>query len=175
MRQVPLLAWLVVVWVMLWGTWTAANLVTGLVVAVFVTTLLPLPPAVRGTALHPWGLARFAARFLRDLVVSSLQVAWLAVRPARVPPSAVIAVTLRSDSETVLMVTAEAQTLVPGSIVIAIDRPSRTLHCHVLNVRSEADVQRFRAGVLALEERVLNAIAPRSVLDQIGRLSEQRR
>jgi multicomponent Na+:H+ antiporter subunit E len=165
-RQGPLVGWLVLVWVLLWGTWTVANLVTGLVVAVFVTVLLPLPPVVRDIRLHPRGIARFVVRFVRDLVVSSLQVAWLAVRPAPPPPNAVIGVRLRSRSDVVIVVTAEAQTLVPGSIVIEIDPESSTLYCHVLNVRTAADVQAFRDSVVALEQRVLRAIASASVTRQ---------
>ncbi|HLZ38455.1 MAG TPA: Na+/H+ antiporter subunit E [Mycobacteriales bacterium] len=130
-RQVPLIVWLVLVWVLLWGTWTVANVVTGVLVAVFVSVLLPLPLAVRDLRLHPRGVVRFVARFVRDLVVSSLEVAWLAVRPAPLPPNAVIGVRLRSRSDLVLVVTAEAQTLVPGSVVIEIDQRTSVLYCHV--------------------------------------------
>lgn len=166
-RQAPLIAWLVLVWVLLWGTWTVANVVTGVLVAAFVTLLLPLPPVVRDLRLHPRGAARFAARFVRDLVVSSLEVAWLAVRPAPLPPNAVIGVRLRSRSDLVLVVTAEAQTLVPGSVVIEIDARTRVVYCHVLNVTGPADVEAFRRSVRGLEGRVLGAIAPASVLRDV--------
>ena len=47
--QLPLLAWLVVVWILLWGTWSWANLLSGLAVALVVMLVLPLPPVVGGT------------------------------------------------------------------------------------------------------------------------------
>ena len=54
----PLLVWLVLVWILLWGTWSWANLISRRpCVALAVTVLLPLPPVVGGTRLHPVGRA----------------------------------------------------------------------------------------------------------------------
>jgi multicomponent Na+:H+ antiporter subunit E len=47
--------------------------------------------------------------------------------------------------------------LVPGSLVIDMDRDERTLSLHILHVRDLADVERRRAAVLAEEERVVRA------------------
>ena len=44
-HQLPLLIWLVVVWILLWGTWSWANLLSGLAIALVVMIVLPLPPA----------------------------------------------------------------------------------------------------------------------------------
>ena len=52
-HQTPLLAWLVVVWMLLWGTWSWANLISGFVLALVVTVFLPLPPVVGGARVHP--------------------------------------------------------------------------------------------------------------------------
>ena len=37
------LCWLMLVWILLWGTFSAANVVSGLAVALVITVLLPLP------------------------------------------------------------------------------------------------------------------------------------
>ena len=47
-HQGPLVVWLVLVWMLLWGTWSWANLLSGLLVALAVLTLLPLPHVAGG-------------------------------------------------------------------------------------------------------------------------------
>jgi multicomponent Na+:H+ antiporter subunit E len=156
-HQFPLLVWLVVVWMLLWGTWSWANLISGAVLALGVTVLLPLPPVVGGAHLHPGHLLVFVGQFLLDLVRSGALVAWQTIRPQGIGRSAIIEVQMRTDSDLLLTIVAEAVTLVPGSLVIDMDREQRTLAIHVLHVRDEADVAWRRASVLAEEERVVRA------------------
>lgn len=156
-HQLPLLVWLVLVWNLLWGTWSWANLLGGIVVALGVTLVLPLPPVVGGTRIRPLGLVRFLGYFVVDLVSSGALVAWQTVRPRGIDRSAIIRVQLRVDSDLLLTILAESLTLVPGSMVIDMDRERRTLALHILHVRDEADVERQRSAVLAQEERVVRA------------------
>ena len=156
-HQLPLLVWLVLVWMLLWGTWSWANLISGAVLAVVVTVVLPLPPVVGGVRVHPLGLAVFVGYFFLDLVRSAALVAWQTMRPGGIGYSAIIQVQMRTDSDLLLTVVAESLTLVPGSVVIDMDRERRTLSLHILHVRDLADVERRRASVLAEEERVVRA------------------
>jgi multicomponent Na+:H+ antiporter subunit E len=91
-HQLPLLAWLVVVWMLLWGTFSWANVVSGLVVGLLVMLLLPLPPVVGGNRVRPLSLVRFVGHFLVDLAVSGTQVAWRALRPGGVQQGAIVQV-----------------------------------------------------------------------------------
>ena len=156
-HQLPLLVWLVLVWNLLWGTWSWANLLGGILVALGVTLLLPLPPVVGGARLRPVPLVRFVGHFVGDLVSSGAMVAWQTLRPAGIDRSAIITVQLRTDSDLLLTILSESLTLVPGSMVIDLDRERRTLALHILQVRDEADVERQRESVLAEEERVVRA------------------
>ncbi len=156
-HQLPLLVWLVLVWMLLWGTWSWANLISGTVLALAATVLLPLPPVVGGTRLHPLGLLVFLGHFIVDLVVSAGQVAWQTVRPGGIQQSAILRVQMRTDSDLLLTIVSESLTLVPGSLVIDMDRQQRVLTMHILHVRDLADVERRRAAVLAEEERVVRA------------------
>ena len=163
-HQLPLLLWLVLVWNLLWGTWSWANLLGGIAVALAVTLLLPLPPVVGGARVRPGALLTFLAYFLVDLVRSAALVAWQTVRPRGIDRSALIRVQLRTDSDLLLTILSESLTLVPGSMVIDLDRERRTLSLHILHVRDEADVGRQRASVLAQEERVVRAFGlPREI------------
>ncbi len=156
-HQLPLLLWLVLVWNLLWGTWSWANLISGVLVALGVTLLLPLPPVVGGARIRPAALLRFLVHFVVDLISSGALVAWQTVRPTGIDRSAIITVQLRTDSDLLLTILTESLTLVPGSMVIDLDRERRTIALHILHVRDESDVERQREGVLAEEDRVVRA------------------
>lgn len=156
-HQIPLLLWLVLVWNLLWGTWSWANLISGTVLALAVTLVLPLPPVVGGTRVRPVPLLVFVGAFLLDLLLSAAQVAWQTIRPRGIRRSAIVSVQLRTDSDLLMTIVAEATALVPGSLVIDMDREQQTLAVHLLHVRDAADVERQRASVLRTEERVVRA------------------
>ena len=103
-------------------------------------------------------MARFWLRFLWDLVVASFQIAWLAVRVGRPPLGAIIAVPLRVNTDLNLTLTAEALSLVPGSLILEADRRTGTLYVHIIGVRTLEEVERSRQGVLNLEARIIAAI-----------------
>ena len=172
-HQWPLLAWLVLVWILLWGTWSWANLLSGLLVALGVTALLPLPPVVGAARLRPLPLVHFVGHFVVDLVVSSAQVAWETVRPGRQRRGAIVTVQLRTDSDLLLTVVAEAVSLVPGSLVIDLDRDARTMALHLLSVRDLADVDRRKAAVLAMEDRVVRAFGSAGDVAALDREPDQ--
>jgi multicomponent Na+:H+ antiporter subunit E len=156
-HRLPVVAWLVLVWILLWGTWSWANLLSGLVVALVVMLLLPLPPVVGGTRVRPLSLVRFVGHFLVDLVVSGAQVAWRAIGPDGVRQGAIVRVQLRADSDLLLTVVAETISLVPGSLVLDLDREQRLISVHLLHTDDLADVARQKADVLATEERIVRA------------------
>jgi multicomponent Na+:H+ antiporter subunit E len=156
-HQLPLLGWLVLVWVLLWGTWSWANVLSGLLVGLVVMVLLPLPPVVGSTRVRPLPLLVFVGHFLVDLVVSGAQVAWRALGPAGVRQGAIVRVQLRADSDLLLTVVAETISLVPGSLVLDLDREERLIAIHLLHADDLDDVARQKAAVLATEERIVRA------------------
>ncbi|SDY50774.1 multisubunit sodium/proton antiporter, MrpE subunit [Micromonospora pattaloongensis] len=155
--QLGAVVWLVLIWNLLFGEFTVGNVLGGLAVAALVLVVFPLPAVAFSGRLRPLPLLRFAARFVVDLVSASAQVAWSALRFGREPRSAVIAVPLRVPTDLNLTLTAEALSLVPGSLIVEVDREAGTLYVHVLDVRARADVERARAQVLALEARIVRA------------------
>ena len=159
-RAVPVV-WLVLVWVLLWGTFSWANVLGGLVVALVVLLAFPLPPAPGRSWLRPGPAFRTLRRFLADLVVSSLQVAWQsleALRPDRPIRSSVVAVRLESSSEFVMAMATEMLSLVPGSVVIEARPEERTIYAHVLGADDAAAVAAFRDQVARLEADLVEAL-----------------
>ena len=137
-------AWLTLVWVLLWGTFSWANLLGGIVVALAVLVAFPLPAVSSDGGLRPLGLLRVALDVARDLAVSSVQVAWLSVRPGPPPRSSIVAIEVPVDSELLVAVLAECLSLVPGSVVVEASAAERTLWAHVLGADDPAAIERFR-------------------------------
>ncbi len=149
---------LVVVWMLLWGVFSWANLLSGLLVSAIVLTVFPLPPVTFAGRPRPLGLARFVLRFVVDLVRASVHLSVLAFRFGHRPGSAIIEVPLRVRSDLVLTLTGEAVSLVPGSLIVDTDQASSTLYIHVLGVADRAGVERFRGTVYDVEARIVRAI-----------------
>ncbi|MDO8122006.1 Na+/H+ antiporter subunit E [Isoptericola sp. b490] len=160
------IAWLTAVWVALWGELSIANVLAGLAVALLVVRFLPMPSIDFHGRVRPVGLVRLAWHFVRDLVVASVQVAWLALTGRR-PRSAVIRVRLRSHSDLYLTLTAQLCSLIPGSVVVEAHRHDGVLYVHLLDV-ADADVAVAHADVLAIEERVLRALGSDDELRDAG-------
>ena len=171
-HQGPLVVLLVLIWMLLWGTWSWANLLSGLLVALTVLTLLPLPHVVGGARVRPLPLLAFLGHFAVDLFASGAEVAWQTLRPGGVRRTAIVQVQLRADSDLLLTMVAEATSLVPGSLVLDLDREHRVMTLHLLPVRDLGDVERKKAGVLVVEERLVRAFgspADLAALDGHGR------
>jgi multicomponent Na+:H+ antiporter subunit E len=149
---------LVIVWMLLWGVFSWANLISGLIVAAVVLTVFPLPPVAFAGRPHPLALLHLVSRFVADLVVASVQLAVLAFRFGHQPRSAIIRVPLRVPSDLILTLTGEAVSLVPGSLIVDTDQASTTLYIHVIGVADRDAVERFRREVYRTEARIVRAI-----------------
>ena len=156
--QPAVVAWLTLVWVLLWGELSMANVVVGIGVATLVMVVFPLPPLRMRLRVRPAWLLWLIVHFLGSVVVATVQVARTTLSFGRTPRNAVIRVTLRTSSDFVLTVVAELTSLVPGSIVLEADRASSSLLIHVLDVHDAADTDRMRVATLALERRVIMAV-----------------
>ena len=146
-----MLCWLVLVWVLLWGKVSAANILGGLVVALLITVLLPLPAVPVEGRVHPLSLLRLLVVVAYELVLSSLQVAWLAIRPGPPPRSAVLRARLAIKSDLVLALAVNIITLIPGSMVLEIDQERRLIYVHVIDVGSDKAVARFYRQIEQME------------------------
>lgn len=171
--NLPVIAWLTFVWLLLWGDLTRLTLVGGILVSALIVWVFPFPQvSVRG-ALRPWRALVLATVFLYDLVVASFHVAWLAIRPAAPPASAVIRIDLVSRSELLQVLTGELISLVPGSLLIDLDSPGRQLWLHVLEADTPEQVAQARHQARMQEHRLLAAFGSREELDASTRRLEE--
>ena len=166
--QWPTILWLALVWILLWGEFTWANVLGGLAVGVVVTLVFPLPAMGFSIKVRPWHMLRLAWFFLSSLVKASFQVALQALSPRSDVHGAVVGVRLRNPADLYLTVTAELSTLVPGTLVVEAQRITGMLYLHVLDLAASGGEDAVRDDVLELEARVLYALASDEELVRAG-------
>ncbi len=138
-------------WILLWGEWSVANLLSGVVVVPLVSWLFAhrrQPQYV----LRPWGALKLLWFVLFSLITSSLRVALAVVAPTpRRTVTSVQTVQLERGSAFIAAIVGNAITLTPGTMTLDVDRSAVSLSVHVLG---EVDPDAFRAEVLKLERLV---------------------
>lgn len=150
-------AWLVVMWILLWGDLNLANLLGGLVLAVALVVVFP-PDDTNDDPIvvRPVQAVSFLVWFLWALIVTNVAVAKEVLLPSsrsEIHP-AVVACPLRTESGRLATLVANAITLTPGTLTIdARGRPA-VLFVHVLAFES---VEATRAEVDDLERRIVRA------------------
>lgn len=159
-RLPVLVIWLTLVWAMLWGDFSLANLLAGLGVAAFVV-VVARPTGIRGiqlTSFHPVSALVFLLYFVKELVKSNFEVAWQVVSPRSTLNRAIIAVPLHVTTDGLATLVGNALTLTPGTLTIDVrcDDPDRppVLYVHALNF---TDVDALRRDVLKLERLAVRA------------------
>jgi multicomponent Na+:H+ antiporter subunit E len=150
--RIWMICWLILIWVLLWGTISAANILSGLAVALVITFLLPLPAVPVEGRFHPLSLLKLIVTVSYWLLVSSIQVAGLALKPGPPPLTAVLRAHLDIKSDLVLALAVNIMNLTPGNIVLEIDQARRMIYVHVLDVGSDRTVNRFYHQVDKLQK-----------------------
>lgn len=168
--QLPLFLGLVLLWALLWGKFSWLNLVTGAAFAAVVSVVFYLPAVQLSGRINLWRTAWLFGKLLFDIVRASIDVSWLALGPRYTPSNAIVAVHLRTRSDLILTWTAVATSIVPGSIVVDIERVDSTLYLHVINMHDAVETDAFRARVLATERRIVMAFGSAEDVERVCRV-----
>lgn len=161
--------WLTAVWVLLWGTFTVASIVGGVLLAVLVVALFPMPPAPDRLPLRPLRLLGLLGYLAYDVVVSGADVSWQVLRHGPRTRAAIIAVPLLSASDRVVTVMANGLSLSPGTMALQVDHDHEVWYVYVLGPRDRAGVERARKRVLDMQRRVLAALGTPAELAEAQR------
>lgn len=172
--SIPMTLWLLVLWLAVFGSVNILNVVGGVLVALAVQLLFPLP-----TSTHLWHwrvfpLLYLIVRFAWDLIVAGFQVAWIVVS-GKTHDDGIVRCDLRSDDPVYMTIVAAMTSMVPGTIVVEASRESHALYLHVLDLKAHGGVEGVRRAVRAQEARVLVAFAPGAVLYDCGMLPPEPR
>jgi multicomponent Na+:H+ antiporter subunit E len=160
--RIGVLIWLTAVWVALWGQVSLANVLAGAGVGVVIMVTLPLPwIPVRGR-LRLLPLAKLAAISVYYGLESSFQLAWFALRPAPPPVSGVLEVGFAFRSDLVMVLCTNLINLIPGTMVLEIDREHCAAYVHVIDVSSAEAVAKFYHTIRVLERLLIDGLERRA-------------
>lgn len=163
-QKLPLLVWLVVVWGALWQDFSVGNLAFGALIAVGVSQALYLPPVELSGRFNVPRAVGLLLWFLKQVTVASFQVLfWAIARGPRIR-NAVIAVPLRSPSDLLMTAVGHVLSLIPGSLVVEVDRGTATLYVHAMNAPTPESVERIRREIQDIEARLIQVMGTRAEL-----------
>lgn len=161
--RLPLLAWLVIAWLALWGEVSVANLVSGLAVGAALLVVFPNPSLSVGPVRPVW-MVVFHAYFLIKLCQATAIVAWEVVAPRSRIREGIIGVAVTTDSDAVITIVANAISLTPGTLTVEVGEDPSTLFVHVLHLH---DVEEIRMEVRRLEWLALQAYGSPEKRDKV--------
>ena len=149
------LGWMTIVWVLLWGTFSIANILGGLVVSIIVMELLPLPRVPVEGRVHLLSAVRLGVYIFIESMRSTISVGWLAIRPAPPPVTGVLRCRLTIKSDLVLTLWTDIMNNIPGTMVLEIDQVRRIVYVHVLDVSTDRAVADFYRSARLIERLLI--------------------
>lgn len=158
--------WLVFVWVAVFGSFTPLSVLGAIIVSLAVQWVLPLPRRPRYFWFRPLQVLYLIGYFLWDLLRAGVHVSLLVLFP-RPRVDAIIRCPVKSDVPEYLTILAAMTSMIPGTIVVRIDRRRHFMYLHSLDIEKQGGVEGVRAATAAQEERILRAVAPQRILRKL--------
>ncbi|WP_129358934.1 MULTISPECIES: Na+/H+ antiporter subunit E [Micrococcaceae] len=156
--ELPLIFWLVLVWGALWQDFSIGNLAFGLIMALVIVRVFYLPPVQLSGRFNVFWGAVLGTKFVWWIAKASFEILWFTVRPRGAPKSAVVSVRLRINSDLLITVVGHIVSLIPGSLVVEVDRRSATIYFHVIDINTEDEVRAFQESVRSIENLVIRVM-----------------
>lgn len=160
--ELPLIAFLGFFWMAIWQDFTLGTFLIGAIYATIIVRVFYLPPLRGSGRLNPWWGLVFTVRFLVKMVAASFQVSWISIVVGPKVKNSIISVQLRSHDDLIVTLTGHALALVPGSLVLDVDRTTATLYLHALDVKSDEDAEKIRQDALRTEALIIMTCGNRS-------------
>lgn len=162
--ELPLILWLVVVWGALWGDWSPGNLVFGLLLALLVTRTLVLPPVRLSGRFNVVHFVLFVVTFIWQVARASIHVFRVALTQGPRVHNAVLGVALRQNNDLLMTAVGHTMALIPGSLVVEVDRGNGILYFHVLDIATAEQAEAFKRSVLDAEAAWIRIMGSREDL-----------
>jgi multicomponent Na+:H+ antiporter subunit E len=135
---------LALVWTFLTGSFTPNSLIQGFIVGYLV---LWLASPLFGTSTYFKKFRQtigFLLFFIQELIVSTLRVAYVVIRPNLDIQPGIVAVPLDVKTDAEIMLLANLITVTPGSLSLDISHDRRVIYIHVMHV---TDVDAYRREI----------------------------
>ena len=101
--------------------------------------------------------ARFVVELVWNIAKASFEVMWLAATFRPPLRNSIVAVPLRTRSDLLLTAVSHTMSLIPGSVVVEVDRPHSVLYFHVLNMSTPEEIKKFTRQVEYFEALIIKA------------------
>ena len=148
---------LALTWALATGNFSPLNMLVGGVVGFAILLFVrPLQPKSRYFTKLGQAIG-FSLFFLRELVVSSLRVAWDAVTPTHHMRPGIIAVPLSAENDIEIAFLANLLTLTPGTLSIDVSDDRKFLYVHIMYLTDDPDTVR-RAIKDGFERKVIDLL-----------------
>ena len=166
MRWLVYVVGLAAIWVLLWGSASAANVLSGLAIGSLLVLLVP-GLRRRGTgsyAFRPVALARLVVHMLGVTVRSNVELTREVLAPSSRLRTAIVGVPLPGCSDELLTLITNLLALSPGTMPIELRQDPIVLYVHVLH---RNDVEDVRRAIVRLTDLTVRAFgSDETIADQ---------
>jgi multicomponent Na+:H+ antiporter subunit E len=145
-----------VIWTLAWGSLSAANVLSGVAVALLLLWIIPDDTSGlrRRSPVRPLAIARFVGYVLVQVVQSNVVLSReVLARHSRIN-TGVVAVPLPDCSDGLITLIANTIALTPGTMPIQVDRNPTVLYVHVLQL---SDIEEARGEIRHLADLAYRA------------------
>jgi multicomponent Na+:H+ antiporter subunit E len=142
MMPVGLIVVLTSIWVLLWGSPSVANVMSGLALSIALVLVIPGQRDARRPAVRPLAVVRLAGHVAANLVMSNLVLAREVLTRRSHMSTGVIAVPVPGSTDEVMTLLANLMALAPGTIPVETARQPDVVYVHVLHLGDIEDVRR---------------------------------
>ncbi|ASU83135.1 Na+/H+ antiporter subunit E [Nocardiopsis gilva YIM 90087] len=155
--RLPTVAWLTVMWTLLWGDASPGTVLAGAGVATVCYSVAKLPHIPVRLGFRPLRVLRLIGHFVSDLILSSAHVAFRVLWRPREANGAIVAVPMRTDSDLLLAMVSGGLSLITGSLVIELNRDQGVIYVHGMPIGTPEEAERLRRRVRRTEELFVRA------------------
>jgi multicomponent Na+:H+ antiporter subunit E len=155
-RRAGFVAFLLAIWLLLWGEVSVANVGTGLVVAALLLVVFPRTPSTTRFVVRPVPTLRFLVFFVREMVESVVLLSREVLSRRSRFHTGVVAVPVHGCPNSLLAAVANLIALTPGTMTVRIETDPQILYVHVLIFH---DIETVRAKIEQLNRLVVLAFA----------------
>lgn len=155
-------------WLLLWGSASPANVLSGVAAITLLYLVFPSArPVAPRTFLSPVGLARLLGYFVKQVVISNLLLAREIASPRSRLRAHILEVPMRTTSRPFLTLVANITALTPGTMAVSAraEPPTITVHALVLS-----DVDAVARALWQLEERCVRAFGTADAVAELAAL-----
>lgn len=157
MRTLLFVLGLDVIWVLLWGSASAANVLSGLVVGLIIVAVVPglrARPGGRWPPIRPVAILRLAGHLVASTITSNVVLTREILSRGSQIRTGVIRVPLPHCSDELITLITNLLALAPGTMPVEATSDPPELYVHVLHLH---DVEQVRGDIYRLTDRVVRA------------------